>query len=211
MPAKKRTEDDWQKIWDAREKALTRVLGKPEAKVFHAFFPLEMGGFADVLTFPQFVRGKTYVTADCTGSGTSQLRTRLGNYELMVCTKKPSLAAADFISKLAPYTLQAKLQPGDTMEFPRRQPGSTLKGLVFTHPGDQPLYFDFLGKRYGLLLCIGVTKDELALAKTEGSDALLPILKQQGVFPYTVFDRECVLKPQRGARVSGAKKGRRKT
>ena len=108
--------------------------------------PIEMGGFADVLTFPKYVRGKTYVTADCTGPATSQLRTRLGNYELMICTRKPSVEAADFISKLAPYAFQAKLQPGDTMEFPRRQAGSTLKGLVFTHPGDEPLSFEFLGK-----------------------------------------------------------------
>jgi hypothetical protein len=51
-----------------------------------------------------------------------------------------------------------------------------------------------VGRKYGLLLCVGVTKDELALAKTEGSDAVLPELKDSGVFPYTVFDRESVLK-----------------
>jgi hypothetical protein len=198
MPSKKESTDGWEKIWNARLKGLTQVLGKSENKVFHAFFPFQFGGFADVLTFPNFIRGKTYVTADCSGPGTGQLRTRLGNYELMTCTKKPSAAAADFISKLASFTLQARLQPGDTMEFPRRQPGSTLKGLVFTHPGDKPLYFKLLGKKYGLLLCIGVTKDELAVAKTKGSDALLPILKQRGIFPYTIFDRQSVLK--RGAK-----------
>lgn len=207
MAAKRQTENDWQRMWDARVKGLASVLGKPEGKVFHAFFPFEMGGFADVLTFSGFVRGKTYVTADCTGPGSSQLRTRLGNYELMVCTKKPSPAAADFISKLAPFTLKAKLQPGDTMEFPRRQAGSTLKGLVFTHPGEQPSYFRFLGRRYGLLLCIGVTKDELAWAKTEGSDALLPILKERGVFPYTVFDRGSVLKPEKRAKAKARRRG----
>ena len=192
MTTKKKSADGWEKIWNARLDGLSKVLGKSENKVFHAFFPFEMGGFADVVVFPGFVRGKTYVTTDCTGPGTSQLRTRLGNYELMICTRKPSAVAADFISKLAPYTFQAKLQPGDTMEFPRRQPGSTLKGLIFTHPADKPIHFKFLGKKYGLLLCLGVTKDELALAKTKGTDALLPALKERGIFPYTVFDRESV-------------------
>jgi hypothetical protein len=194
MPKRKAKKDAWVEIWEARLQGLTRVLGRAEKSVFHAFFPFQFGGFADVLTFPRFVRGRTYVTADCTGPGTGQLRSRLGNYELMICVKKPLLAAADMISKLAPYTLQAKLQPGDTMEFPKRLPGSTLKGLVFVHPGDQPLHFTFLGKRYGLLLCLGVTKDELALAKSEGAGALLPALEQAGVFPYTVFDRKSVLK-----------------
>src|SRR5947207_400665 len=143
MPAKGKSADDWEKIWNVRLKGLTQVLGKSENRVFHAFFPFYMGGLADVVIFPKFVRGKTYVTADCTGPGTGELRTRLGNYELMICTKNPSTAAADFISKLAPYTLQAKLQPGDTMELPRRQPGSTLKGLIFTHPVDKPVYFKF--------------------------------------------------------------------
>ena len=194
MPKRKVQKDEWEEIWDTRLQGLTRVLGKAENKVFHAFVPFEFGGFADVLTFAGFVRGKTYVTADCTGPGTSQLRSRLGNYELMICVKKPEPAAADFISKLAPYTLQAKLQPGDTMEFPRRQPGSTLKGLMFAHPDDKPVKFEFLGKRYGILLCIGITKDELALAKSKGSEMLLSALKKSGVFPYTVFDRGSVLK-----------------
>ena len=194
MPKRKVQKDAWEKVWDARLQGLSRVLGKAENKVFHAFVPFELGGFADVLTFPRFVRGKTYVTADCTGPGTSQLRSRLGNYELMICVRKSEPAAADFISKLAPYTVQAKLQPGDTMEFPKRQAGSTLKGLMFAHPGDKPVSFEFLGKSYGLLLCIGITKDELALAKAKGTDVLLSALKQGGVFPYTVFDRESVLK-----------------
>src|SRR5262249_25395321 len=133
----KNSENGWEKLWDARLKGLSKVCGRSENKVFHAFFPFEMGGFADVVIFPKFVRGKTYVTADCTGPGTGQLKNKIGNYELMICTRKPSAAAADFISKLAQYTLQAKLQPGDTMEFPRRQAGSTLKGLVFTHPAEK--------------------------------------------------------------------------
>ena len=190
---KPKEQDDWQKVWDARLRGLTQVLGRAESKVFHAFFPFYLGGFADVLTFPEFVRGKTYVTSDCAAPGTGQLRSRLGNYELMICVKKPTPAAADMISKLAPYTLQAKLQPGDTMEFPKRLPGSTLKGLVFTHPKNKPLHFKFMGKKYSLLLCLGVTKDELEFAKSKGTGALLPALHSDGVFPYTVFDRKSAL------------------
>lgn len=184
--------DEWQVVWDARLKGLSQVLGKPQDKVYHAFFPFSMGGFADVLVFPKFIKGRTYVTADCTGPLSGQLKSRLGQYELMMCTKKPVEAAAFHIKTLAPYTLEAKLQPGDTMEF-KRSKGSTLRGLVFTHPGARPLQFKFLGKKYGLLLCIGVTLDELRFAQENGSDKLLPVLKKKGVFPYTDFTRKSVM------------------
>jgi len=191
MPKQKAEPDPWAKTWDARLKALSRVLGKAQDKVFHAFIPFDLGGFADVLTFSNFVRGRTYVTADCTGPGVGQLKSRLGNYELMICTRKPMPDAADMISKLAPFTREARLQPGDTMEFPKRL--ANLKGFMFTHPKDKPLHFEFLGKRYGLLLCLGLTKDELALAKGNGSEQLLPLLKAHAVFPYSIFDRKSVL------------------
>lgn len=193
MSKSKENSDDWQIVWDARLRGLTQVLGRPQDKVFHAFFPFGYGGFADVLVFPKFIKGRTYVTADCTGPLSAQLKSRLGQYELMMCTKKPCEAAAFQIKTLAQYTLQAKLQPGDTMEF-KRSKGSTLRGLIFTHPGEKPLHFKFLGKNYGLLLCIGVTLDELRFAQEEGSDKLLPVLKSRGVFPYTDFTRKSVLK-----------------
>jgi hypothetical protein len=65
--------------------------------------------------------------------------------------------------------------------------------MIFTHPGNKPLHFKFLGKKYGLLLCIGVTVDELRFAQEEGSHKLLPKLKKAGVFPYTDFTRKSVL------------------
>lgn len=43
--------------------------------------------------------------------------------------------------------------------------------------------------------------------ESEGSDALLPILKGRGVFPYTVFDRDSVLTAD--SKTRSAKKARR--
>ena len=63
---------------------------------------------------------------------------------------------------------------------------------MFTHPGDRPVQFEFLGQRYGLLLCIGITAEELAFKLANGSESLLALLKQRGVFPYTVLQRQSV-------------------
>ncbi len=66
---------------------------------------------------------------------------------------------------------------------------SAIRALLFTHPREQPVYFEFLGRRYGLLLCIGITADELAFKQAHGSDGLLALLRQHGIFPYTMPDR----------------------
>lgn len=184
--------DDWERIWDARLSALKQILGNPEDSVFHAAFPFEHGGLADVVTFSHFVDGKTYVTADLTGPGTNQRPSSLGNYELMVCVREETPELAEMISQLAAYTREAALEPGDTMEFGDKSSDSAISALFFIYPGEEPLYFEFLGQRYGLLLCVGITAEELALTKEQGNDLLWALLKERGVFPYTDLDRQSV-------------------
>jgi hypothetical protein len=157
--------------------------------VHHAVQPFHLGGTADVLPFQDFVQGMTYVTAELTGEDVGQKPNSLGNYELMICTKKENDHAVGLISKLARYTCDAKLEAGQTMDIGTYFKDSSLRALLFAHPADQPVYFDFLGRRYGLLLCIGITAEELAFAKSQGSARLLESLKQHCVFPYTIPDR----------------------
>ena len=104
-----------------------------------------LGGFADVLAFPQYVPGMTYVTADLTGEGVGQLPSSFGNYELMVCVREELSRAADLISRLARYTCEAELEAGETMDLPDFFPGSVIKALLFAHPSDAPVQFEFLG------------------------------------------------------------------
>ena len=182
-------DDSWQKVWDARVAALTPILGKPTDMVFHSVTPFQLGGFADVLPFPNFTPGITYVTAEMTGEDMGQLPTTLGNYELMICARQDLPKAADDISRLARYTCEAELEPGETMDLGAFFGDSTIRALLFTHPSQQPTYFEFLGERYGLLLCVGITAEELAFKRAHRSESLLALLKQHGVFPYTVPDR----------------------
>lgn len=151
-----------------------------------------LGGFADVLPFPDYVPGFTYVTADLTGEDVGQLPTSLGNYELMVCVREESPRAADLISRLARYTCEAELEPGESMDLKDFFAGSVIEALLFTHPGEQPVEFECLGQRYGLLLCIGITGAELAFKHAHGAEQLLALLRERSVFPYTVLQRESV-------------------
>jgi suppressor of fused protein SUFU len=196
MPNETRTQsDDWQKIWDARIAALTPILGKPANTVLHAVVPFQLGGSADVVPFPEFAPGISYVTAEMTGEDVGQRPTTLGNYELMICARHELKKAGDLISRLARYTCDTELEPEQTMDIGTFFGDSTIRALLFAHPGDQPVHFEFLGERYGLLLCVGITGDELAYKKTHGSTSLLALLKRHDVFPYTIPDRSSVPLP----------------
>jgi hypothetical protein len=193
-----KTNPEWQKIWDARKAALTQVLGQPSNMELHAVVPFFLGGFADVLAFPDYVPGVTYVTAEMTGEDAGQRPASLGNYELMICARQELPKAGDLISKLARYTCDAELEAGQTMDLGTYFEDSTIRALLFASPRDEPIRFEFLGQRYGLLLCIGVTSDELAFGRSKGTGKLLTLLKQNGVFPYTTPNRASVSLPTRG-------------
>lgn len=191
--------DEWQKIWDSRIAALTPILGKPADTVLHAVIPFHLGGAADVLPFPDFTPGITYVTAEMTGDDVGQRPTSLGNYELMICAKQELQKAGDLISNLARYTCEAELEPGETMDLGTFFGDTTICALLFTHPREQAVPFEFLGQRYGLLLCIGITAEELAFKQAHGSESLLALLREHGVFPYTTPDRTSVPLPRGGS------------
>ena len=194
MPTEQKPEDDsWQRIWDARLAALKPILGDAGDTVYHAAIPMFMGGPADVVPFPSYVPGFTYVTADLTGEGAGQLPSSLGNYELMVCTRTEVAAAPDLIARLAQQTLESVLEPGESMDIGTFLGDATMRALLFTHPGSAPTRFTLEGKHCGLLLCIGITTSELEFKHANGSDALLARLHASAVFPYTVPNRPPVV------------------
>jgi hypothetical protein len=94
---------------------------------------------------------------------------------------------------LAKYTLEAALQPGDTMDLGDAVPeGSTIGALIFAEPDVKNNQFDVRGLKAGLLLCIGITMEELNVCQQQGSDVILKKLKEQGIFPYTDLRRKTV-------------------
>jgi hypothetical protein len=194
-------EDQWTRVWNARLQALTCLLGAPADTVYHATIPFHfrhVGGSSDVVMFPKYTPGMTYVTAELTGTDAGQRPNSFGNYELMICVRQELEAAADFVSRLAGYTCEAELEVGETMDIEAFFEDSTLRAVLFAKPDDLVTEFMFLDQRYGLLLCIGITSEELAFARERGSEELLALLKQHGVFPYTTPDRCSVPLPVSG-------------
>jgi hypothetical protein len=169
------------------------VLGPPTDRVFHALVPLSLGGSADVLEFPAYLPGATYVTADLVGDS-GQPESSLGQYELMICTREREDWAPNLISGLARYTLESVLEPCETMDIGSALPtGSTIAALLFTEPDLTSNELLVGGQRCGLLLCLGITATELQACFDGRTSELLAALRSCGVFPYTDLQRASVV------------------
>lgn len=187
--------DEWTVLWEARERALERLLGPTTERVFHSLVPLPLGGGADVLEFPAFVSGSTYVTAELTGPP-DQPESSLGQYELMICTREPEDWAPNLLSRLAPYTPEAVIDPFETMDIgPALPAGSTIAAFLFTEPPLPENSFLVADQQCGLLLCVGITAAELALCHRGLSSSVLEALIAADVFPFTDLTRASVSLP----------------
>lgn len=189
--------DDWQVRWDTRVAAIEGVLGKSDDVVGHAMIPFhlgaDLGGAADVIYFRKHVPGVVAVTSELIGCD-EQVPNQLGNYELMICQRDDVEWGAGIISQLAHYTLRAELNPGETMDIgPATPEGSTIATLLFFDYAR----FEVRGRQAGLLLCVGITEDELKACRKGRRAEVEAALKSAGVYPFTDLFRKSVLPRKR--------------
>ena len=201
-PFNRNKEEDWHQTWDARVGALEKLFGKSGKEVWHSTTeqPIEQGGGADVLLFPNWVEGgEAYVTAELTNGDSKQIKNSLGFYELMVCGKAPPRdnRFCAFVSHLACCTTQMRLEAGHTMSIPNFFRDSSIEALLFVHPNDEPATFKLNGRRCGVLLAIGITGEELRYIREGGNyDLLLVFLMAHDVYPFTIPGRPSVPLPK---------------
>jgi hypothetical protein len=168
------------------------ILGKSDKMVGHATTPFEFGldagGAPDIVYFRNYVPGVVAVTCELIGDD-DQIPNALGNYELAICRRAESDWGNHIIKRLAYYTLQTPLEPGQTMDIGSGIPaGSTISAVLFTDFGR----FVVRGRRAGILLCLGITREELAACRQGRGDSVEAALKYAGVYPFTDLNRKSV-------------------
>jgi len=178
-------DDDADEVWNARAEALEQVFGSGHNDVLHTPHPFVLGGNAEVLAFYNRLGGAVYVTAELTGKPDACY----ADYELMICHRSPDEWGPNVISRLAPYTQEAFIDAGETMEIDQATPpDSQIKAFLF----DTFASFTLFGQKNELRLCIGITKPELEFRMRSGPERLLEILKRRGVYPFTDLQRDSV-------------------
>ncbi len=172
---------------------MEEAFGKSADVVLHATVPFDFGydagGRADVVQFRDHIDGTVYVTCELMGRS-EQIANGLGAYELALCHRTNEDWGAAVISALAYYTLDARIDPGQTMDLGASVPkGSRITAFLF----DEFATIEMMGKRAGVLLCIGITSDELAACRRGQHERVLKALKSKGIYPFTDLGRRSVL------------------
>jgi hypothetical protein len=189
--------DDWTVWWNARMVAMRAAFGESDDLVGHATIPFEvgadLGGGADVVYFRGYVPGVLTITSELIGRD-DQVVNALGNYELAICHRDDENWGPDLISRLAHYTLEAALEPGETMDIGSAVPeGSSIAALLFLDLAR----FEVRGRPAGVLLCLGITAEELVQCRAGQTEEVQRELRNGGIYPYTDLFREPLLPKSR--------------
>lgn len=186
-------DNEWTLWWDARVAAMESILGKSADTLGHGVIPFsfgaEMGGTADIIYFRNHLDGVVAATSELIGCD-EQLPNDQGNYELMICSRNDDTWGPNIICQLAHYTLECALNPGETMDIgPATPAGSTIAAFLFCDYGR----LNVRDRPSGLLLCLGITADELSECRSGNRTQVEAALKSNGVYPFTDLFRKSVL------------------
>ncbi|MFT5450496.1 MAG: hypothetical protein ACI9DC_005704 [Gammaproteobacteria bacterium] len=179
--------------WDARMAAMERVLGKSTGTVGHGSVPFHMGaekgGTADIVYFGDHVDGVVCATSELIGCEDQPVNEQ-GNYELLIGSRDDKDWGQCIIGQLAHYTLVSALNPGETMDIGSATPeGSTIAAFLYCDYGR----FRVRDREAGLLLCLGITAEELSECHAGNRLRVQSALKDAGVYPFTDLYRTSVL------------------
>jgi hypothetical protein len=200
---------DYARCYEAKEKALARVLGPMHNMVGHAIIPFQLGGTVDMYYFPNAIPGTGFATMELIEpDGSGPKPNRIGTYELVAFTKLKMPAQDATRDKQNPFNLierrmcgiftlvgryayDAVLNPGETCELPGSE-GEPIKCLILDEFRKDSAPFEINGKKHCLLLCIEVFRSEMEHAMKHGSVPVLRRLKEKGYYPYSDLDRQPV-------------------
>lgn len=193
--------------YDEKSRLMEQVLGKEHDMVMHAMIPYALGGALDLYYFPNGIEGVAVATKELSEvPGEGSTNDWFDCYELAMFTKEElSLEDAHdeqtgfgaihtqinaVLNCIARYSEQARLNPGETCEFPADMEEVGGKCLIFDGYGTlnqntkQP---------FGILAVIEVFRQEMDFARENGGSVLIERLKQAGHYPYSDLDREPVV------------------
>jgi|ERR1044071_173458 hypothetical protein len=200
---------EYTRHYEAKQKALEKILGPMHHTVGHAIIPFQLGGAMDMYYFPNGIAGTGFATMELIApDGSGPKPNRIGTYELVAFTKlvmpaqeaKPGEAdpfnrmerrICGILSALGRYSYEAVLNPEETCEVPGEE-GQPNKCLILDEYRKDEASFEIDGKKHCLLLCVEVFRSEMEYAMNQGSACVLEKLREKGCYPYSDLDREPV-------------------
>lgn len=197
--------DAW---YERKSELMASVLGAEADWVMHAMIPYEIGGSLDRYYYHSPTTGTAMATKELSllpDQGSSN--DRLTTYELVSFMRGPyekedannpntavgriDRRLAKFLNLIARYSDQATLNRFETCAIPTEDSDESEYPLVIF---DEFASFDIdAGATFGLLAVIEILPSEFEYKQENGGEALIDLLKQEGVYPFTDPDREPVV------------------
>jgi hypothetical protein len=194
-----------------KKTAVSGLLGPVDEWVSVPIIGRSAGGPLCIYCFGQCMPGTVLATMELIEPDAAGLHpNRLGTYEFAACTrltrplyqaesKDPTaidirdphpftsilLRMRSIFSNLARYATDAALEPGQTAEIP----GQQERYVIFDEFPINGGRFEIEGHRHGLMLVMEILYTEMTFAHTESPSALLALLKEKGVYPYSDLNR----------------------
>ncbi len=192
--------------YEHKSRLMEASLGKEHDMVMHAIIPYAVGGGLDLYYYPHGIPGTAIATKELSelpdeGSRNDDYRC----YELVMFTRHllDLNAAKDhatafgrahaniyaILNLIARYSAEARLNPGETCEFPADMKKVGGKCLIFEGYGR---HSNHVVRSFGLLAIIEVFPSEMNHARKRGGEKLIARLRDRGHYPYSDLDRDPV-------------------
>ena len=194
-----------EQFYDKKSKWMERVIGKEHDMVFHAIFPYEIGGPVDVYIYPKKGFGTTLGTKEMVSWGSQECLPFDGQYyEVAMVTKhdvsndenspfsKAMIRFRKLMTMAARYSGQAVLKSLDTVEMPTGEEGEETACAVFYEINRKSRSF-IDGIPFTVQYIIEVHPSEMLYARNHGTEKLITLMKEKGVFPFSDLDRNPVV------------------
>jgi hypothetical protein len=201
------SDEDYEKHYEKKQKALEAILGKMHGFVGHAIIPFQLGGAVDMYYFPKTEYGMGFVTMELIEpDGSGPMPDKKGKtYELIAFTKekynedknsqfsKIERRICGIFTLIGNYSYEVSLNPKETCEIPGKEKNEETKCLIFDEYINKKRKFMIDNREHTLLICIEVFRSEMKYAMKNGTDKLIKKLKEKGHYPYSDLDRDPVI------------------
>ena len=204
VPTEAEIEKREEEFYEAKSAWMETILGQEYEMVMHAIIPYEVGGPVDVYMYPNHVDGTVLATKEMVSHGGQECLPFDGQfYEVAMAVKSKIDAAEDsefsrsmvrcrkIMTMASRYSGSATLKSGDTVEVPMGDGEDNACALFWevdkgkrTHICGRPMTVQYI---------IEVLRDEMEYAQRHGSENLITLLKQQGIFPSSDLNRKSCL------------------
>jgi hypothetical protein len=200
------TDEEFNLDYELKEIGLENVLGKMHGVVGHAIIPFSIGGAVDMYYFSNHIKGTGFATMELLNpDGFGPKSNRIGTYELVAFTKldyndnedeptdfnKIERRFCGIFTTIGNYSSQAILNPNETIEVPNETEENYC--LILDNYKPENKEFKIGERNHHLLLCLEVFRSEMEFARKNGSEKLIQLLKEKGIYPYSDLDRNPVV------------------